>query len=305
MYRSILVPLDGSVFGEHALPLALSLARRSGATIHLAHVHVLPAPMYLQRAPHFESTYDARARKIARAYLDKMVERLAAFSDVPVTSVYLEGDVAESLYEHAVAKSVDLVVMTTHGRGPLTRFWMGSVTDELVRRLPMPVLVMRPTEEAPDLTREVAFKHLLIPLDGSPLAEQILEPAVALGKLMGADYTLLQAVPPEPYPAYDPTIYTGAEMAQAVLEQHVASARAYLEKVAQRLRSQGLEVRTRLTLDQPASAIFETTSRDKIDLIAIETHARHGVARALLGSVADKVLRGTLTPVLVHRPLKK
>src|SRR5438067_676921 len=90
----------------------------------------------------------------------------------------------------------DLVVMTTHGRGPLGRLWLGSVADALVRDLAMPLLLVRPQETAPDFKREPLLKHLLLPLDGSPLAEQMLEPAVALGTLMEADYTLLRVIKP-------------------------------------------------------------------------------------------------------------
>ena len=86
--------------------------------------------------------------------------------------------------------------MTTHGRGPLTRFWLGSVADELVRRASVPLLLVRPHEGVPDLAQEPILQHLLIPLDGSELAEQVLEPAVALGTLMAADYSLLRIYGP-------------------------------------------------------------------------------------------------------------
>ena len=84
-------------------------------------------------------------------------------------------------------------MMTTHGHGPLSRFWLGSVADEMVRRATTPILLVRPHEKAIDLAAEPVLRHILIPLDGSALAEQVLGPAAALGSLLQCDdYTLLR-----------------------------------------------------------------------------------------------------------------
>jgi nucleotide-binding universal stress UspA family protein len=91
------------------------------------------------------------------------------------------------------------VAMSTHGRGPLSRFWLGSVADALMRRLPVPLLLVRPQEGAPDLSEEPPLRRILIPLDGSALAEEVLAPALALGGLVGAEYTLLWVVRPLPF----------------------------------------------------------------------------------------------------------
>ena len=91
----------------------------------------------------------ADARERARSYLDAVVQRIAAISPVPTTATLLDGPVAEALYRHAGTTGIDLVVMTVVGAGPWTRLWLGSVADELVRRLPMPLLLLRPQEPAP------------------------------------------------------------------------------------------------------------------------------------------------------------
>jgi nucleotide-binding universal stress UspA family protein len=303
MYRSLLVPLDGSLFGEHALPLALSIARRAHASLQVVHVHVPPAPMYVEGWPTLEDTLDSKARERERAYLDEVIKRLAPVSTTPVSSALLEGPIADALHEQAVATGVDLVVLTTHGHGPLARFWLGSVADELVRRLPMPLLLVRPQEEAPDLAREQVLQHVLIPLDGTALAERILEPAVALGTVMQADYTLLRVLDPLVTAGHDPAGYPISGLVPEALKQLQVEAEAYLERTAKRLRAQSLRVRTRVVVgSHPAVAILEEASANPTDLIALETHGRRGLNRLLLGSVADKVLRGSSTPVLVHRP---
>src|SRR5579864_5952747 len=182
MYRSLLVPLDGSSFGEQALPLALSIARRSDASVKLVQVHVPFTVLYADSiAP---GTYEAEAKVLEqqRAYLDGMVKRLTSVSSTPVTSALLEGQaVAETLNGQATATGAGLIVMTTHGRGPLSRFWLGSVADELVRRATTPILLVRPQEKALDLASEPVLRNVLIPLDGSALAERVLGPAGALG----------------------------------------------------------------------------------------------------------------------------
>jgi nucleotide-binding universal stress UspA family protein len=294
MYASLLVPLDGSAFAEQALPFALSIARRAGAVLNVAQVHV---PFALMFADSMSSgSYDVEARVIAqeRDYLDGIVNRLKSQSQGQVVSDLLEGpDIAEKLNEHATATKADLVVMTTHGRGPLSRFWLGSVADGFVRIATIPVLLVRPQENSPDLASEPVLRHMLIPLDGSALAERILEPATALGKLLECDYTLLRAYGPE---------VNMNPLGEMVLNQLESMAQNYLDQTSQRLKALGLKVQARIAHAQhPASAIIDAAQKHPIDLIAMATHGRRGLPRLLLGSVADKVIRGASIPLLTHR----
>jgi nucleotide-binding universal stress UspA family protein len=291
MYRSVLVPLDGSAFAEHALPLALSIARRAGATLHLVQVHVLyplqePACGWLP----FNPTLDVEVKEQERAYLAGVVKRLAAGSAVPVTSTLTDGLIVDGILEQVRAQKADLIVMTTHGQGPLTRLWLGSTADALIRLAPSPVLLARPQEGAPDLAREPDLAHVLIPLDGSELAEQVLPRVVALGRLRQAEYTLLRVIESPVQSRRLPT-------------QALAEAQAYLDPVGARLRAEGLIVQTRAVFGRPvASALLEEARQEVTDLIALATHGRGGFKRLLLGSVADKVLRGATVPVLIYRP---
>jgi nucleotide-binding universal stress UspA family protein len=144
---------------------------------------------------------------------------------------------------------------------------------------------------------------VLIPLDGSPLAEQAVEPAVALGGLTQADFTLVQAVEPEVLIGDDLGGFGTVTAGLADLEQMEEQARGYLEGVARRLRARSLRVRTSVvTGKHPVAAILQGAREHGADLIALATHGYGGVTRLLLGSVADKVVRGAPTPVLVFRP---
>lgn len=308
MYQNILVPVDGSPFGEQALPLALSLARRAGAVLHLVRVHVSIVPMYGRYGMIADAELERIAREQEKDYLEQLVRRLPAGKGVRVQSAFLEGAIPDAIQQHAESVVADLVVMSTHGYGPLSRFWLGSVADHLVRRLPRPLLLVRPQEKSPDFAQEPAFKRVLLPLDGTPEAEQILEPAVALGSLTQADYVLLQSLAPVLITA-GPALPWGINMGpvqmqefQALEAENATKAQAYLNTIAERLRARSLHVETRVTVcEQPVTAILEEAEQRPVDLIALETHGRHGLERLFLGSVADKIIRGATTPVLLHR----
>jgi nucleotide-binding universal stress UspA family protein len=308
MYRSILVPLDGSKFGEHALPLAREVARRTGASLKLLHV-IPPFPVLDAGSPLLaDRDLMAQFQAQSQAYLAGVLQRLGGPSAVPATTTVLEGDIVTQIKDHAAACGADLVVMATHGRGPLARFWLGSVADELVRRLPLPLLLVRPHETPPDLGSAPYLGRVLLPLDGSPLAETILEPAVAVGG-PEATYTLLRVVKPALLPAYVPEGRSLGREVEGLLDQIqvlqrrlIADAEEYLAGMASRVRARGLQVQTRVAVEeQPAVAILREAADSRAGLIALETHGRRGLSRLFLGSVADKVVRAANVPVLVHR----
>jgi nucleotide-binding universal stress UspA family protein len=310
MIRSVLVPLDNSPFSEHALPLAAGVARRAGAKLQIAHVHELPADDYalMVRSERLE----AQVKRMDRAYLDGVVRRLKN-SGTTAEPVLLEGATAEALNLHAAAADVDLVVMATHGRGAMGRFWFGSVADELTRHLPVPVLLIRPTDAPIDLTSLPAVNRILVPLDGSPLAEAILEPATALGVLTNAEFVLVRIVKPVVHPAYYPEFMT-IEEGVAALEDEINAlqkqatdeATRYLEAVAGRLRTSGLRVQTAVVVEEDvAGAVLKQARIAGADLLALATHGRGGLARLFRGSVAEKLVRTGSLPVLVYRPKVK
>jgi nucleotide-binding universal stress UspA family protein len=307
MLRTIVVPLNGSTFGEQALPWALSLARQAKAAVHIMHVHRALEATYAEMQI-FDESLDHQIREQERAYVETMAKKLAG-AGVPISGVNQDGEIAPALREYAVAVSADLLVMTTHARGPMARFWLGSVADESLRDAPCPILLVHPHDQAVDLQQAMTIKNILVPLDGSPFAEQVLELALSLGKLYGAAYALLRVI--QPIQAMTMPVGAGSfgEMAHRMMErldvlqeQLRKEAQEYLDGVAARLRAQGLTVTTQVaTAEQPGVAILQH-ARPPVDLIALETHGRRGLARLFLGSVADKVVRGATVPVLVHRP---
>ena len=307
MYGSILIPLDGSPLSEHALPLAQELARRSGASLHLAHVHIPPVPpMYSADLPLFDTQQEEYQRASEHAYLEALTKRLRSGSDIPVDEVFLEGAITDSVADLIAVYTrehyVDLVVMTTHGRGGLARVWLGSVADDLVGRLSMPLLLLRPDQGAAAMAAAQAPRQILIPLDGSANAESVLPHALAIGQATQAQYTLLRVVEPVMVARHMPPNPAVRELDDQLIDHLRADAQSYLEQVAARLAAQGLAARIEvLVAPHAAVAILEHARQGAADLIAMATHGRRGLARVLVGSVADKVLRGATTPVLLYR----
>jgi nucleotide-binding universal stress UspA family protein len=301
MYRSILVPLDGSQFGEHALPLARAIACQTGATLHLVHVHVITVPISVDAIPVFDEALDAHDRAREQAYLDALAQHLSNDGAVGVTTSILDDPIAGALQTYAVTYAVDLIVMTTHGRGAFSRFWLGSVADTLVRCAPMPILLLRPHATPPDLEQLPEIKHMLVPLDGSALAERILPAATALGALTNATFMLLHVIALDTAAGYAmdwPIVRSEA----GTLAARRAAAQTYLDRVAERLGAQSLVAHTAVIGGQPAPAILEYARDHDVDLIALATHGRSGAARILLGSSADKTVRGATMPILLYRP---
>jgi nucleotide-binding universal stress UspA family protein len=277
MYHSLLVPLDGSAYAEQALPAAFGIARRAGAAVQLATVatqrRVTPL-LSAQSSSHLADRW--------RDYLQRVVERARQEYGVSVSSVVLDGaDVATALRAHAKDAAADLVVMSTHGRGFLGRLWFGSVAYELMHRLPIPMLFIRPDDGVGTWGQEPALRHLLVTLDGSSPAEKILEPAAAFGTLMDADFTLMRVINDIPLgtPEFDSISLSSAAVGvldeiQTVERRLRNEAQQYLDGVAERLRARGLKVATRVAAaGDPGKAILEAVATGAYDLVALQLHA--------------------------------
>ncbi|HUF13948.1 MAG TPA: universal stress protein [Longimicrobiales bacterium] len=299
-----MVPLDGSPAAEHALPRAAAIAQRANACIRI--VAVLPGAGFLEPEdlPSAVSERLRRGKEQLSRYVDRVVATLRATSHVRATgSVRIDAPV-DGLLKEMEDKTVDLVVMTSHGRGGLKRAWLGSVTDALLRRAAVPVLVVKPTSDSqPDWKRPgPALDSVVVPLDGSTVAEAALEPAAALAELYGASLILLQVVT-TPYVVPPTAVPYGMVVDHIEVLDRRSRAEDYLQRVAERVRAEGLTA-TPIVIDQEsiAEGIVAHSENGAETVIALATHGIGGVKRLLLGSVADKVLRLAEAPVMVVRP---
>ena len=287
MFSRILVPLDGTPQSNAALPLADTMARATGAAITLVRVvteSLLP---------------DAGAAAIAAKHDLERVGSGFAGQSVRVSCVVREGEVAPQILEQVHAQAADLIVMRTHGRAGLERAILGSVTESVLAATQVPVLLLRPGG------RLIShLQTLLVPIDGSPGGAVALGTAVGLARATGAALELLEVAVPIPLYAYVGYEYGGiGEIDPAWDEEALASAHDYVKKIVTRLRAAGITVNGDARM-QPAiaEAIVARAEETSADLIVMSTGALTGAARALLGSVADAVVRTSLCPVLLlHR----
>ncbi|HEY8851787.1 MAG TPA: universal stress protein [Gemmatimonadaceae bacterium] len=301
MYKVIMVPTDGSGFDREAIRVALRMAEKSNAKVRL--VRVLESDSFFGTTREAEWTptsaelgRNERAGALSELYALAAECRNGFNADITVD--LHGGPVADVLQGYARRHDVDLIVMSTHGRTGVSRLSLGSVTDSLIRHTSIPVLVVKTPESYlnPQLTH--AFKRIVVPLDGSTLAEQVLPRVLALAKLEDAEVSLLQVLIPHSYSQkemFDPNL--------PGWDKDVSVAQAYLFRIASRLRRDGLIVTTDIVIgENAADAIGDFTSREKADLIAIATHGRGGLARMVRGSIADAIMHAGKVSMLVLKP---
>lgn len=294
--RGILVPLDGSELAEEALSVGAARARLTGATLHLVSVHepqpraAMP-PDYALPVADIESGF----REERTQYLESVASVARTSLGRPVVTEVLAGGVASSLCEYVESHEVDLVVMTTHGRGGLSRLWLGSVADRMLRRLAVPVLLLRPT----DAPRLPELRHLLVALDG-----EIEEPVLEAIELLGGGgvqlhVTLTRVVEPT-VPVLSSLAARPAHLPPDYTFRRELDARNYLARLGSRLAGRGWIVASQVLVGRGvADHVLELAAAIRAECIVVGTHRARGLERLLLGSVADKVVRGAKVPVLV------
>jgi nucleotide-binding universal stress UspA family protein len=284
MTATVMAPLDGSPAAEAALPWAVHLARRTNSSLHLVGVHAPPAVMLDGETLVGSVVPDESVRRKEADYFAGVQARLKS-AGVPVSAELLDGSVVTSLADHARRLKPAWVVMLCHGRGALARFFLGETASEFVRSSPCPVLLVHETAEPVDPAAAPDARHVLVPLDGSDLAERILGPAAEFARAAGAEVTLFTALTSVPNPA---------------------DASRYLEDRANRLRQTALTVGVRTVAQGGAADAIVAEARSRPGtVVALTTHGRGGLSKLVWGSVTDDVVRRTSAPALVFRPQEK
>lgn len=295
MAQTIVVPLDGSDLGESALPWAALIAKARGDSLTL--VRVVPWPDipagefggYI--SPHVYDEILEAERDTARTYLDEVKARLEG-QGIQATTVVREGLAAEGIHDVADELGAYAVAMASHGRGGMTRLVLGSVAERILQQATIPVLLVRTGARvvAPSLSR------LLVPLDGSALAERGLDEARQLSS-PGATFVLIRIVEP----VYQ--LIAGDEAVAVVDEEATArgegEAAEYLARVAGPLRDGGFRAETSVRRGRAATELLSALAESNADVLVMTTHGHTGPVRWLMGSVADEVFRHADRPVFL------
>jgi nucleotide-binding universal stress UspA family protein len=286
-FKKILVPLDGSKLAERAAAPALVLAEAMSAKVTFLRVAI---PLSLNLDPDFyQRIIDIRTDEAER-YLQKAQYRCSS----PPVEIELDtvvGSPARSIINYVQENEIDLIVMSNHGRSGIGRWRYGSVAERVLRRAPCATIVMRAQVEVAPF----AHKTILGPLDGSPLAEQALEPAIAVARAVAAELTLLRVTSPAQrgsYEATSPGIKTkkwlhkigGIARMEAI---------TYLKSVQTTLSHHHIPIKVVVeTGDDVAETIIDQAERLQVDSIIMSRHGRSALSRWVFGSVTEKVMRG-------------
>lgn len=290
MYKSILVPVDGSASAEYALAVAVALAGRLGSTLHIVHVfgeHVTDAlPVY--------GVTGSAARAAAEHYVQGMADRFRPALAGRLTSSVIDGSPTPAIVAHATQVGADLLVMASHGRTGASRFWLGSVTDAVLRAAPLPILMVRGIGGP-------AFERVLVPLDGSATSEAVIPHVITLARADTASIHLLQVE--ESAEDLRASVWGLAAHEPDDLANRLNRADHYLHGLIARFQSEWPPATVTAEArgaHRVGEAIVAVAIEREVDLVAMTTHGR-GASRLFIGSVADKVLRGTQCNMLLYR----
>jgi nucleotide-binding universal stress UspA family protein len=301
MYKVVMAPTEGSDSEKVAISVAVKLAQKFEADLRLVRVRSEPlVAETIAQTPVFPTEQMLWEERIAHLRkLEALASECRADGEIRVTTALEDGPVGPTLRDHALKFNVDLIVMSSHARGGLKRITLGSVTDYLIRRTNIPVLVVRPPISFIGAgLQSQPVSRIVVPLDGSELAEQILPDVTALALRLGSTVSLLHVL--------TPISYSQKEIMQPGLpwwDADIAAADDYLARAARSLTEEGLAVSKDVVLsDDIASAILDYSARMRADIIALATSGTGGMGRFVFGTVADEVTRKSTTSLLVFHP---
>ncbi|MCH7712287.1 MAG: MFS transporter [Chloroflexi bacterium] len=293
-FNRILVPLDGSPNSEQIIMPAASLAHSTGSSMVL--VQVVPTGGGIRRMtwhPFRRSTTHGRLSQQDEIsdYLRGLAEGLRE-EGIEVAIDAAQGEVAEEIVALGTRHRASLIAMCTHGRTGLRRIALGSVAEQVLRRSALPLLLYRPTHDA--VRREISWRKLVVPLDGSPLSELALQQASAIATAGGLNVELVHVLSDSPEPG------AASDGAPGETQDHQAM-ETYLRERAEAISQQGVQVSYRFLNGDPRFQMVEAAQAESDNLVVMSTHGRTGLGRMMHGSVADHMVRNSSAPVLLVR----
>lgn len=323
MFERIFVPLDGSEHAERALPIATRIARATDGTLIFVSV-VFPLTEYgtytvSQMVNPYPTAHETQLKR-ASAYLDEILLRYEVdMAGIKTEKIVTSGTASPTIFEEANLQHADLIVLCSRGETGLKRWVFRSVAQQAVRYSPVPILVLNEHGDFPPFTHQKHLLRILVPLDGSLLAETALEPTIRLMALLaGSTQTALHLLEVIDIPFPYGKLRVHSEVDQMMQKEELQKARQYLHDVTTRLLAH-LPVEFNLTITSAvmvhkdiaktilaeAEPAEEELRREPYDLIAIATHGRGRLQRLLMGSVTEQLLGATKLPLLIVRPHEK
>jgi nucleotide-binding universal stress UspA family protein len=297
MYTRLLIPLDGSKNAEQVLPYGRFLAKQLAIPVELLGI-IDPLPLADFAEVWERSNFDNMILEETRITTEYLQATARSFGSAKVKWTVEKGAPAEVIIENAAAEPKTLIVMATHGRSGVQRWLLGSVADKVLHGTSNHLFLVR-ASGAGETEGEAVLKTVVVPLDGSALAENAFSAVEEVAAKLELEVVLIRAYALPPAAAADEYgTYTQQAVAQLETE-----AREYLSEKAQELKSKGIShVATAAELGYGAEEIIALARRTPDNFIAMCTHGRSGLRRWLLGSVTERVVRHSGDPVLIVAP---
>lgn len=309
MYQRMLVLLDGSELAEVVFTYAKELAARLDLDVILLHVY---SPALREFVP-MHQAYIKRAAGTIKRQAKEVREKLGIQPEGKPIKVRGElgmGYPADEILRYAEENAVDLILMASHGRSGIKRWVMGSVADKVLRASKVPVWLVRAGIEEETPYDQWPSKTIIVPLDGSELAESVLTLVEALTQQWRGEpmnVTLLRVCEPPVTPSYYSPELSGVPLNWGeFMEQETArckqTSREYLAEIARRLTDKGISVRSEVLVGKAADEIVGFANKNPFSIIIMATQGRSGLKRLVYGSTAETVLLGVTCPILLVRP---
>ena len=295
MYTRMLIPLDGSQVAEQVLPYARCLAKALKIPVDLLEVVDLEALRLLANPERgrYTDTLSSEKMEAGKSYLEAIAQ---SFQETQVTCVVEKGKAEEVVIERAASDKGTLIVMATHGRSGIQRWVLGSVADKVLHGSTNHLFLIRANDQA-KAGGEAPLKKVIVPLDGSPLAETVLPYVFDIAKKMRLEVVFVRAyaLPTSGTDEYE-------TYSDELISQIEAEAQYYLAEKVREAKAKGLEnVSSVVNVGYGAEEIITLARNTPDNFIAMSTHGRSGVKRFVLGSVTDRVVRHSGDPVLIIR----
>jgi nucleotide-binding universal stress UspA family protein len=304
MYKKILVPLDGSELAELVLPYAKEIGNRLGLELILLHVCDPEKPeSKLMCQGYIEYT----AEMIRKQLKEVLISAPGKSQEIKVTGKLTEGRPAEEIINYARENNIDIILMASHGRSGIKRWVLGSVADKVLQASPIPIWLVRANILEQIIHDKWPGMNLLVPLDGSKLAESVIPHLEALAKQFGPEMVnvVLLRVCEEPKITADyPEVSMKSswkEHVNLVKECFKQEAEKYLQGICEQLSGAGLKASAEVHMGNPADTIIGYIDKHPPVLVVIASHGYSGVSRWAYGSVADKIIHGVSNPIFLVR----
>ncbi len=298
---TILVPVDGSVLAQQAIPYARALLRPDDQVLLL---RVVPLAESIAAAMTgtviaSEDEVSAMWKQAADGELAEAAGHAGIAADRIATEVAV-GDPAEQIVAAAQAKPAEMIVMASHGRGAIGRAIFGSVADRVAHTATVPVMLVRPSKDHTDRP-DFHVARVVVPLDGSALAEEALPVAKRISTQLAVPIHLVRAIDPVSAlpmaPSVTPIAPVSPEIATQIMNEIEAEAKGTLATVERKLAGDGFTATAELLEGSPFFAIADALKPG--DVLVMTSHGRTGVRRWLMGSVAEKLVREAPAPVVI------